>query len=185
MATASSERRDILGPDKLFKKDMYEKNKSGKYSKSQFSYDDENDCYYCPAGKVLHFKNMMKAQTSDLLFVYENKVACATCPRSSLCIGKKGTYRRIYRDYREMLKEMMRERLTSNEGYLHYAIRSFVVEPTFGNIKQNRGFRQFYYRGLEKVQTEWKLTCAGVNFSKIIAFLQGKDWEMIIQGAFS
>jgi len=183
MATAADERRDILGPDKLFEKDMYGKNKSGKYSKSQFSYDNENDCYTCPAGQVLDFKNMIKGQYSDLLFVYENKAACAQCSQSQLCIGKNGTYRRIYRDYREMLKERMRERLTSNEGHLHYAVRSFVVEPTFGNIKQNRGFRQFYYRGLEKVQTEWRLTCAGVNFSKIIDYLQGKDWKIMLQQA--
>lgn len=185
MALATDERRDILGPDKLFEKDMYEKQKNGKYSKSQFSYDNENDCYTCPAGQILEFKNMVKGQSSDLLFVYENKIACAKCPRSSLCIGKDGTYRRIYRDYREMLKENMRERLTSNEGYLHYAVRSFVVEPTFGNIKQNRGFRQFCYRGLENVRTEWKLMCAGVNFSKIIDFLQGKDWKQLLQEAFS
>ena len=73
----------------------------------------------------------------------------------------------------------------SDEGYLQYAVRSYVVEPAFGNIKQNRGFRQFYYRGLEKVITEWKLMCAGVNFSKIIAFLQGKDWKNLLQEAFS
>ena len=185
MARAAEEGRDILGPDKLFEKDMYETSKSGKYSKAQFSYDNGNDCYYCPAGQVLHFTNMVQGQTSDLLFVYENKIACAGCPQSSRCIGKEGTYRRIYRDYREMLKEKMRKRLVSNEGYLQYAVRSYVVEPAFGNIKQNRGFRQFYYRGLEKVITEWKLMCAGVNFSKIIAFLQGKDWKNLLQEAFS
>jgi transposase len=185
MAQAAEEGRDILGPDKLFEKDMYEETRSGKYSKAQFTYDNENDCYYCPAGQVLHFTTMVRGQTSDLLFVYENKIACAGCSQSSRCIGKGGTYRRIYRDYREMLREKIRERLLSNEGYLQYAVRSYVVEPAFGNIKQNRGFRQFYYRGLEKVRTEWKLMCAGVNFSKIIAFLQGKDWKNLLQEAFS
>jgi len=75
MATAANERRDILGPDKLFEKDMYETSRSGKYSKAQFSYDNENDWYHCPAGKTLDFKNMIKGQSSDLLFVYENKAA--------------------------------------------------------------------------------------------------------------
>jgi len=60
-----------------------------------------------------------------------------------------------------------------------------VVEPAFGNIKQNRRFKQFYYRGLEKVRTEWKLMCAGVNLSKIIEYLQGKDWKRLLQEAFS
>lgn len=184
MATAENDRRNILGPDKLYEKDLYETHKEGKYSKSQFTYDNENDCYYCPTGQILEFKRMTKGPTSDLLFVYENKVACAGCSKSSFCIGKNGTYRRIYRDYREMLREKMRERLNSNDGYLHYAIRSQVVEPTFGNIKQNRGFRQFYYRGFEKVRTEWKLICAGVNLGKIIEFVQDKNWQLGIQKAF-
>lgn len=185
MVQAAEDGREMLGPDKLFEKDMYEKTRRGKYSKAQFSYDNENDCYYCPAGQVLQFTNMVKGEISDLLFVYENKSACARCKQASRCIGKGGAYRRIYRDYREMLKEKMRERLLTNKGYLQYAMRSCVVEPTFGNIKQNRGFRQFYYRGLEKVTTEWKLMCAGVNFSKIISFLQGKDWESMLREAFS
>jgi hypothetical protein len=66
-----------------------------------------------------------------------------------------------------------------------YAKRSQVVEPTFGNIKQNRGFRQFYYRGFDKVRSEWKLICTGVNLSKIIEFLQGTNWKLHIQEAIS
>ena len=185
MATAEEERRNILGPDKLYEKDLYETRTSGAYSKSRFTYDNDNDCYCCPAGKILEFKRMIKGAVSDLLFVYENKAACANCSKAFLCIGKNGTYRRIHRDYREMLKEMMRERLSTNEGYLQYAKRSQVVEPVFGNIKQNRGLRQFYYRGFEKVKTEWKLTCSGVNLTKIIDFLHCKDWKLLIQQAFS
>ena len=183
MATAENEGRTILGPDRLYEKDLYETHKKGTYSKSKFTYDNENDCYCCPAGQILEFKRMIKGPASDLIFLYENKIACAGCPKASLCIGKNGKYRRIHRDYREMLRENMRERLNSNEGYLLYAIRSQIVEPTFGNIKQNKGFRQFYYRGFEKVRTEWKLVCSGVNLNKIIEFLQGKDWKLFIKEA--
>jgi len=183
MAQAAREGRTILGPYRLYEKNTYKQGRSGKYAKSAFRYDVENDCYHCPGGKVLHFKRMVQGETSDLLFVYENKDACAQCLKAEQCIGKNGKMRRIYRDYREMLREEIEERLATNEGYLLYAKRSTTVEPTFGNIKQNRGIRQFYYRGLEKVQTEWKLIWAGINFSKIIRFLEGKDWEMILQQA--
>jgi transposase len=100
MATATNDNRNLLGPDRLYEKDLYEAKKKGTYSKSQFIYDNENDCYYCPAGKVLEFKNMIKGPPSDLIFVYENKVVCAGCPKASLCVGNNGTYRRIHRDYR-------------------------------------------------------------------------------------
>src|SRR5208337_1350242 len=98
--------------------------------------------------------------------------------------SNKGSFRRIHRDYRELLRENMRERLNSNEGYLLYSKRSQVIEAVFGNIKQNKGRRQFYYRGIEKVRTEWRLICSGVNLNKIIQHLQGQDWKMCIREAF-
>jgi len=42
-----------------------------------------------------------------------------------------------------------------------------TVEPAFGQIKQGRGFRQFLLRGLERVNREWLLTCAGHNLLKL------------------
>lgn len=99
------------------------------------------------------------------------------------CISKKGKYRQIYRDYREMLREAMRERLNSNEGYLLYGKRSQNVEPLFGDIKHNKGRRQFYYRGIDWVRTEWRLLCTGVNLNKIIQFLEGKDWKLMLNEA--
>ena len=37
----------------------------------------------------------------------------------------------------------------------------------FGQIKQGRGFQQFLLRGLEKVNGEWSLICAGHNLLKL------------------
>ena len=37
----------------------------------------------------------------------------------------------------------------------------------FGQIKQGRGFRQFLLRGLEQVNREWLLICAGHNLLKL------------------
>ena len=48
---------------------------------------------------------------------------------------------------------------------VHASLRT--VEPVFDQIKQGRGFRQFLLRGLEKVQGEWLLICAGRNLLKL------------------
>ena len=48
-----------------------------------------------------------------------------------------------------------------------------TVEPVFGQIKQGRGFRQFLLRGLEKVNREWLLICAGHNLLKLFRFGSG------------
>ena len=45
-----------------------------------------------------------------------------------------------------------------------------TIEPVFGQIKQGRGFRQFLLRGLEKVNWEWLLICAGHNLLEQFRF---------------
>jgi hypothetical protein len=43
------------------------------------------------------------------------------------------------------------------------------VEPVFGQIKENRGFRHFLRRGLENVRGEWALVCTAHNLLKLAA----------------
>ena len=61
----------------------------------------------------------------------------------------------------------MRRKLRTKRGRERYALRMETVEPVFGQIKQGRGFRQFLLRGLEKVNREWLLICAGHNLLKL------------------
>ncbi|WP_370580448.1 transposase [Mucilaginibacter sp. FT3.2] len=44
--------------------------------------------------------------------------------------------------------------------------RCFDVEPVFGNIKQNHGFRRFMLRGEKKVEIEWRLLAIAQNLRK-------------------
>ena len=61
----------------------------------------------------------------------------------------------------------MREVLLSPVGKLLYALRKATVEPVFGQIKEVRGLRCFRFRGLRRVQCEWKLICATHNLLKL------------------
>ena len=47
------------------------------------------------------------------------------------------------------------------------ALRKITVEPVFGQIKHNRGYRRFSRRGLRAVDSEWKLICATANLLNI------------------
>ena len=55
-----------------------------------------------------------------------------------------------------------------------YALRKITVEPVYGNIKQNLGFREFLLRGLEKVKIELNLACIAHNLQKIWRLRQAK-----------
>jgi len=46
-------------------------------------------------------------------------------------------------------------------------LRKQLPEPVFGQIKQARGFRQFFLRGLDNVAQEWGLVCLAHNLTKL------------------
>lgn len=64
-------------------------------------------------------------------------------------------------------KQRMRERLVSPAGAAEYGQRRRTVEPVFGQVKQQRGLRQFSLRGLARVDAEWQLICLTHNLRKL------------------
>ncbi|MGC9223072.1 MAG: transposase [Terracidiphilus sp.] len=73
-------------------------------------------------------------------------------------------------------KEAMRHKLRTEAGRAVYKMRKAIVEPVFGQIKEQRGFRRFSLRGKENVRREWKLVCAASNLLKL--FRAGWALEM-------
>jgi transposase len=73
-------------------------------------------------------------------------------------------------------KEAMRGKLRSEAGRAVYKMRKAIVEPVFGQIKEQRGFRRFSLRGKLNVSREWKLVCAVSNLLKL--FRAGWAMEM-------
>ena len=61
----------------------------------------------------------------------------------------------------------MAAKLQSDEGRAKYRRRKAIVEPPNGWIKHILGFRQFSFRGIEKVRCEFKLVCAALNLRRM------------------
>jgi len=61
----------------------------------------------------------------------------------------------------------MRSKLQTAAGRAVYARRKTIPEPVFGQIKQGRGFRRFWLRGVRKVRGEWTLICLTHNLLKL------------------
>jgi len=64
-------------------------------------------------------------------------------------------------------KYLMRRKLRTKRGRERYKLRQTSVEPVFGFIKEELRLRQFLLRGLEKVRSMWRFTCAVHNLWKI------------------
>lgn len=68
------------------------------------------------------------------------------------------------------LLEQMKHKLQTEAGWDVYRMRKAIVEPVFGQIKEQRGFRRFSLRGLENVRAEWKLICLTHNLLKLFRY---------------
>ncbi len=79
----------------------------------------------------------------------------------------------------------MGRKIRSDQGYEIYKLRAKTVEPAFGNIKQNMGFREFSLRRLIKTRGEFFLIAAVHNIGKIKSQIEKLKRVFIAQMALS
>jgi transposase len=138
---------------------------SRKIKKSDFIYDEEKDCFTCPADQILK----LKSRSQDGKKIYQaEETACDSCRYRSRCSSsKKGEPRTITTDDKEPLRQAMIKKMELLSSKEKYKKRKTIVEPVFGQIK-NSGFRNFSLRGYKKASGEFSLVCAVHNLKKIV-----------------
>jgi len=139
-----------------------------KVERKDFAYHTQEDYYECPAGdKLLYVENKGRSK------VYR-AAACRSCELAQFCLSSKKRIKQIHRDNREQLAEKMNRKLQTDKSKFRMKKRSVSVEPVFGNIKQNLGFRRFNLRGLKKVKGEFNLMCIAHNLNILFKTMQTK-----------
>ncbi len=142
------------------------------FSADYLYYNELEDYYVCPMGQKMH--NIGTSQKTNESG-YEQSITgyqaenCTGCPLRGRCHKSKGNrVIEINTNYRR-LKEKSKANLKSEKGIKKRKQRSVDVEPVFGNIKQNKGFRRFMLRGSKKVTTEFGLLAIAHNLKKFCA----------------
>nr|WP_286137365.1 transposase [Mycobacterium sp. IS-3022] len=64
-------------------------------------------------------------------------------------------------------RKAMDDKLSQPDNAALYRKRGVSIEPVFGNIKANLGFRKFALRGHAGVHSEWRLICTVHNLLKL------------------
>ena len=154
---------------------FYLEQQKGDKAKSPFHvdnlyYNPQQDCYYCPMGQKMTF---LETTQKNSLGGYERTVSryqaqnCNGCPLRGPC--HHAIEDRII-DVSHRLNELKakaRDRLLSAKGLAHRSQRPIDVEPVFGIIKHNKGFRRFWLRGIDKVAIEFGLMALAHNIKKM------------------
>jgi transposase len=127
------------------------------FSKSQFRYEKEKDCYFCPQGNPLPHEYTDPKRGREYYRISESGL-CRGCVHFGKCTTNKNG-RRIMRLMLEDLKEKF-EALYEGSKEI-YARRKSRAEHPFGHIKRNLKTDSFLLRGKDGVQAETSLlaTC--------------------------
>lgn len=139
---------------------------SDRYRGVHFRYDQQLDVYICPEEKLLEFERVvyLKERGYDAR-VYRCKQS-DSCAFASLCskdkrgrVIRRSPYNSAIEAQRIKHKDIHNQQLLKR--------RSQIVEPVFGWIKHNQGFRRFSVRGKDNVNAQWQLVCAAINLKRI------------------
>ena len=182
----SEENYDYLirnGQKAFIKPADYEKSKTRKYKNDigragNMVYNETEDTYTCHAGKVLRVSG---AQIKKSKSGYEKETTvyscadCSGCPHKKECI--KGNHcntpleernKNLYVSKKfNQYREESRERIESEEGKKLRMNRNIQVEGSFGELKQDMGFRRYLCRGIQNVKAESILLAMAHNVNKL------------------
>ncbi len=133
-------------------------------------YDAARDVFTCPAGKSMPYLRTEHRKTENG-FPIEHRIYtgedCAACPLKEKCTRAEGN-RLIRVSFRlRKFRQQARENLLSETGQRLRKQRGIDVEPVFGQVKEDRGFRRFLLRGLQKVTVECGLLCLAHDLAKV------------------
>ena len=153
-----------------FDKEQSERNKDKQpFASDKLYYDEVNDQYICPMGQSMEYiGDSKKKTTTGFKQTYRRYQAknCSNCPLNGVCHKSKENRMIEINANLNRLKERAHQLLNSEQGIMHRKKRCYDVEPVFGNIKHNHGFKRFMLRGKKKVEIEWGLIAIAHNLRK-------------------
>ena len=185
---AKQEKLDAYIPDPYFRKrdprfaaqDRYKPPKpKKKFSIDDFQYDPQRDRFTCPNGIMVKlFARKSKINGSYYKQYRTDNGACRDCPYAEKCLSPRTNKRKHLAiqigKAPENLSRKMVEKIDSEQGRKIYDQRLAIIEPVFGNIREQKRMNRFTRRGKQKVNTQWLLYCMVHNIEKVLNY--GTTW---------
>jgi transposase len=183
LTTCAQEKLDAYIPDPHFRQrdprfatqERHKLPTEEKFTLADFTYDNEQDCYTCPQGKVLKLEARRHKIGNNIYRRYEaDEADCSVCPLREKCLQTVETRRKHLAVWVESVKETLSQqmimKIDTPEARRIYGLRLAIVEPVFGNIRSQKRLDRFTLRGKIKVNIQWLLYCLVHNIEKIVNY---------------
>lgn len=144
-----------------------------RFDKLAFVYNEEADCYYCPAGKPLPHRTTENRPHGSGKPVQRKVYTCqdcAGCPLAARCRKNPEATggREVMHDEHEGARRRQRKRMQSAAAQEAYARRQHIGETPFAVMKVMFDLRRFLLRGIEGVGQEWRWASTAFNLKKLM-----------------
>ena len=139
----------------------------GTLSRSDFTYDEQNDRYICPLGKHLNTTGQV---TADNTILYRSKnLECASCPMKTQCCPNTPN-RKIARSIHEKARDVART-LANTEAYGQSRKDRKKVEMLFAHLKRILKLDRLRLRGPNGAHDEFLLAATAQNLRRMAKWL--------------
>jgi hypothetical protein len=143
----------------------------GTFSRDDFTYDRERDCYICPAGKEL--RQRQKIYRVPRSFVDENgmtryrasKLDCAGCSLKPQCCSNAPA-RKVLRSIHEGARDLARD-IATTDAYVTSRRERKKVEMLFAHLKGILKLDRLRLRGPCGARDEFHLVTTAQNLRKM------------------
>jgi transposase len=145
---------------------VFDKSKrdDGTFSRDDFTFDHERDCYVCPAGKLLRTTGSLV--NDDATYLYRASTRdCSACPLKPQCCPK-APVRKIPRSLHEGARDMARE-IARTEAYAQSRRDRKKVEMLFAHLKRILRLGRLRLRGPTGANDEFLLAATAQNLRKL------------------
>jgi len=146
----------------------------------KFKYNEKEDIFICPEGKVLEKHGQTKYDKRRKLNIKRYKcVDCKNCLAKTQCTtNKHGRYLAISENFIDM--QNYRNKVLSEKGKRLTNKRKEIVEHPFGTIKSILGYNSFMQTGALKTSAEFKFIAFIYNFKRIMNIVSLNDFKLAL-----
>jgi DDE family transposase len=138
-----------------------------------FTYDEENDHYLCPKGKIIPFKKIFfDHRTGTKKKEYRcASLVCKNCPIKAKCLGKNVHEKKFSVTYYRAEYERNNKRVKSKTGRKMKTLRCSTVEPVFGTLTQFMGMRKVNTIGIQQANKVMHMAAMAYILKKLLKFI--------------
>ena len=139
-----------------------------------FIYNETEDYYICPQGKIIPFKKVFheKKNNTKKKSYRGSKQTCIDCSIRSACLGKSAQEKSFTVTYYRPEYERNIARVNSKKGSYMKGKRQSTVEPVFGTLTQFLGMGKVNTLGIKQANKCMHLSAIAYNLKKYLKYIK-------------